>query len=208
MHDMKAAQSVNAGEQNSPMDPIEQAARASERAASEFAEGASRAKDIAATASDQAMRAGVELMQSNAETIQHTLQCGARLAARITERAAGQFGRAIGVSEEGAEEAAQKSSRNLEAIVQSGAALSEITRRVCDEWADMARVHMERGFDRIEAFRQCRTPQDFIALQSELIRDNMETFLACVRKAGEHSAYLAAQARPQFGDVTAGRRAA
>ncbi len=127
MQDMKAAQSGN--EKNSSMDPAEQAARASETAASEFAEGMSRAKDIAAMASDQAMRAGaewVELMESNAETIQHAFQCSARLAARMTERAAGQIGRTIGVSEEGADEAAQKSSRNLEAVVQSGTALSEI----------------------------------------------------------------------------------
>ncbi len=67
---------------------------------------------------------------------------------------------------------------------------------------------MDRGFDRIEALRRCRTPHDLIALQSELMRDNMETFLGCVRKAGEHSARLAAQAKSQFGDAAAGRSAA
>lgn len=191
----------NGTEEKNPMDPIEQAARASERTASEFAEGASRM-------SDQAVRASVEMMKRNAETMQHTLQCGAKLAARITERSADQFGRAIGFSGEGAQKAAQKSSHDVEAIVQSGTVLCEITQRLCEEWTDIARARMDRGFDRIEAFLQCRTPQDFAALQSELLRDNMETFLGYARKAGEHSARLADEAKQRFGSVSEGRKAA
>jgi len=206
--DMKPSQSGYLTEENNPMDPIEQAARASERSANEFAEGASRVKDAAARASDQAMRASVEMIQRNAETVQHTLQCGAKLAARMTERSADQFGRAIGFSGEGAQTAAQKSSRNLEAIVQSGTVLTEITQRLCEEWAEIARARMDRGFDRFDAFLQCRTPQDFCALQSELLRDNIETVLGYARKAGEHSTRLADEARQRFGTVAEGRRAA
>jgi hypothetical protein len=166
---MKPSQSGNVAEEN----PIERAAWASERTAN-----ASRVKDAAARASDQAMRASVEIIQRNAETVQHTpqhtLQCGAKLAAQMTERSADQFGRAIGFSGEGAQKAAQKPSRNIEAIVQAGTVLSEIIQRLSEEWADIARARMDRGFDRIDALLQCRTPQDFAALQSELLRDNME----------------------------------
>ena len=200
--------SRSGNEANNPMDPIEQAARASERTANEFAEGASRVKDAAARASDQAMRASVEMMQRNAETIQQTLQSGAKLAARMTERTADQFGRAIGFSGEGAQSAAQKSSRNLEAIVQSGTVLTEITQRLFEEWVEIARARMDRGFDRFEALLHCHTPQEFAALQSELTRDNIETFLGYARKAGEHSARLADEARQRFGTLTEGRRAA
>jgi hypothetical protein len=205
---MSTSQSGNATEEKNPMDPIEQAARASERTASEFAAGASRMKDAAASASDQAVRASVDMIQRNAETVQHTLQCGAKLAARMTERSADQFGRAIGFSGEGAQKAALKSSDNIEAIVQSGTVLSEMTQRLCEDWADIARARIDRGFDRIDALLQCRTPQDFAALQSELLRDNMETFLGYARKAGEHSARLADEAKRRFGSGAEGRRAA
>jgi hypothetical protein len=205
---MTPSQSSNVTEENNPMDPIEQATRASERTASEFAEGASRVKDAAAKASDQAMQASVEMIQRNAETVQNTLQCGAKLAARMSERCADQFGLAIGFSGEGAQRAAQRSSRNLEAIVQSGTVLTEITQRLTEEWAEMARARMDRGFDRLNAFLQCRTPQDFAALQSEVLRDNIETFLGYARKAGEHSARLADEARRRLGTVAEGRRAA
>jgi hypothetical protein len=197
---MKPSQSGNVAEENNPMDPIERAAWASERTAN-----ASRMKDTAARASDQAVRASVEIIQRNAETVQHTLQhtlqCGAKLAAQMTERSADQFGRAIGFSGEGAQKAAQKSSHNIEAIVQSGMILSEITERLSEEWADIARARMDRGFDRIDALLQCRTPQDFAALQSELLRDNMETFLGYAHKAGEHSARLVDEAKQRFGSV-------
>jgi phasin family protein len=205
---MTPSQSGRISEENNPMDPIEQAARASERTASEFAEGASRAKDAAARASDQAMRAGVEMIQRNAETVQHTLQCGAKLAARMSERCADQFGLAVGFSGEGAQRAAQRSSRNLEVIVQSGTVLTEITQRLSEEWAEMARARMDRGFDRLNAFLQCRTPQDFAALQSEVLRDNIETFLGYARKVGEHSARLAEEARQRSGTAAESRRAA
>jgi hypothetical protein len=205
---MTSSRSGDVTEENNPMDPVEQAARASERTASDLAEGASRVKDAAARASDQAMRASVEVMQRNAEAVQYTLQCSAKLAARMTERSADQFGRAIGFSGEGAQKAAQQSSHNLEAIVQSGTVLTELAQRLCEEWTEIARARMDRGFDRIDALFQCRTPQDFAVLQSELLRDNLETLLGYARKAGEHSARLADEARQRFGTIAEGRRAA
>jgi hypothetical protein len=60
---------------------------------------------------------------------------------------------------------------------------------------------MARGFDRINAFLQCRRPQDFIALQGELLRDNTETVLSYARKAREHSARLADEAERRFGSL-------
>jgi hypothetical protein len=201
-------QSGNPTEENKSFDPAEQAARASERTANEFTESASRVKDAAARTSDQAIRASVEMMQRNAETVQHTLHFGARLAAQMTQRTADQFGRAVGFSGEGAQTAAQKSSRNVEAIVQSGTVLTEIMQHLCEEWVEIARARMDRGFDRMDAFLRCRTPQDLALLQSEVMRDNVETCLGYARKAGEHSARLCDEARRRFGNVVEGRKAA
>ena len=58
------------------------------------------------------------------------------------------------------------------------AVLSETTKHLFEEWTDIGRARIERGFGRIEAFLQCRTPQDFAALQGELLRDNMETVVS------------------------------
>jgi hypothetical protein len=205
MHNVMGG-SATIGEESNAMDPIEQPARATERAANGFANGAGHVRD-AAMANDQAVRAGVELMQRNAETLQHAIRCGARLAARLSERSSDQLGRAIGISGEGAEEAARRSSRNFEAIVQSGAVLTAITQRLCEEWVEVARARIDRGFDRFDAFLQCRTPQDVTALQTEFMRDNMETFLGFAHKAGEYSARIAGEARQQH-TAAGGREAA
>jgi hypothetical protein len=200
MHNVMAAQTVSVGEESKTTDPVEQAALATERAASGFAENTLHAKDAAQVAGDQAMRAGVALMQRNAETVQHALQCGARLAARLSGRSADHLSRSVGLSGQSAEDAAQKSSRNFEAVIRSSAVLTEITQRLCEEWVDAAWARLDRGFDRFDAFMQCRAPQDFAVLSSEMMRDNMETLLGYARKAGEHAARIAGEAR--------GRRAA
>ena len=89
----------------------------------------------------------------------------------------------------------------LDATVQSGTVLSETAKHLFEEWADIGRARIERGFGRIEAFLQCRTPQDFAALQGELLRDNTETVVSYARKVREHSTRLADEAERRFGSL-------
>ena len=89
----------------------------------------------------------------------------------------------------------------LAATVQSGTVLSETAKHLFEEWAEIGRARIERGFGRIETFLQCRTPQDFAALQGELLRDNMETVVSYARKARELSTRLADEAERRFGSL-------
>jgi hypothetical protein len=89
----------------------------------------------------------------------------------------------------------------LDAMVQSGTVLSETAKHLFEEWADIGRARIERGFGRIEAFLQCRTPQDFAAIQGELLRDNVEAVVSYARKAREHSTRLADEAERRFGSL-------
>jgi hypothetical protein len=191
------------------MDQNEQAARASEKTAEQLAEGASRVKDAAARASDQAMRAGAEIFQRNAETVQHTIQSSAKLASTMAEtmaeRSADQFGRAFDFSRG---ELTERASRNIQAVVQSCTIVTEMMQRICEEYEDIARARIERGFDRIGALMRSCTPQDIVALQSEILRDNIETFLGFARRAGEHSTRLADEARRRVESMGEGRQAA
>ena len=59
------------------------------------------------------------------------------------------------------------------------------------EWTDFARERIEQNFNRFDSFLRCRTPQDFAALQSELLRDNLESFLQCARRVAEKSVHVA-----------------
>jgi hypothetical protein len=145
-------------------------------------------KDQADRASDQAIRAGMEMFQRNAEIVQRTLNYTAQLTSAMAERSFNQFGRGFRVSAERADKGAQRSSNNMEgsssnikAPVQPGTIVTEMMQRMCVECCDIARARIERGFERMGALVRSRSPQDIIALQGEIVRDNLETFLGFAR---------------------------
>jgi hypothetical protein len=156
-----------------------------------LADSAPEPRDAAAAVNDGAVRSGLELMQRNTRTMQHALQCGARLATRLSERSAGHVGRAVGLSGAIGEDADWQSAQNFGAIVQSGAVMAEIIQCLCEEWAEIARARLDRSFDRFDALQQCRTPQEVAALHTEIMRDNLETIICYAHRAGERSARIA-----------------
>ena len=176
--------------------------------AREGAEQASRIAQVSTDVSERAARAGTEILQRNAETIQEALQSSAEIAARLTERSADQFGRVFGISGEEAHKAAQKSSDNLDAIIQSSSVLAEVTQSISREWVNFARERMEQNFNRFESLLRCRTPQDITAVQSEILRDNLESFLQCARRIAEISMQMADEANKRTAEAVEGAQAA
>jgi hypothetical protein len=67
---------------------------------------------------------------------------------------------------------------------------------------------MERGLKRMGSLVRSRSPQDIVALQSEILRDNLETFLGFARKAGEHSTRLVEEAQRRIESLPKERQAA
>ena len=170
------------------------ASQAVQEAAREGTEQASRIAQVSTDASERAARAGTELLQRNAETIQEALQSSAEIAARLTERSADQFARVFGISGDEAFKAAQKSSDNLDAIIQSSSVLAGVGQSISREWVNFTRERMEQNFNRFESILRCRTPQDLAAVQSEFLRDNLESFLQCARRIAEASMQMADEA--------------
>jgi len=170
------------------------ASQAVQEAAREGTEQASRIAQVSTDASERAARAGTELLQRNAETIQEALQSSAEIAARLTERSADQFARVFGISGDEAFKAAQKSSDNLDAIIQSSSVLAGVGQSISREWVNFTRERMEQNFNRFESLLRCRTPQDLAAVQSEFLRDNLESFLQCARRIAEASMQMADEA--------------
>jgi hypothetical protein len=195
---MTMSHSGDMNENRNSTESMRRTAQASEKAARTTADETTRMAEAAVGAGNRAVQTGTEMLQRNAETLQHTIQSGAKLAARMTERSADQFGRAMGFSGEEAQKAAHRSTGNIEAIMHSSTVVSEITQRLCGEWVDFARQRMERDFDRIDTLMKSRTPQDFVALQSDLMRDNVESFLGYVRRIGEQSLRVVDEAKKGF----------
>lgn len=159
--------------------------QAMQEAAQVGAEQAGRIVQISAEAGERAARAGTEILQRNAETVQEALHSSAEIAARLTERSADHFGRAFGISGEEAHKAVRKSSDNIDAIIHSSSILAEVTQSISREWVSFTRERMEHNFDQFDRLLRCRSPQELTALQSEFLRDNLESFLQCARRIAQ-----------------------
>jgi hypothetical protein len=163
---------------------------------------------ISTDVSERAARVGTEILQRNAETVQEALQSSGEIAARLTERSADQFGRIFGISGEEAHKIAQRSSDNFDAIIQSSSVLAEVTQSISREWVNFTRERMERNLNRFESLLRCRTPQDLAAVQSEFLRDNLESFLQYARRIAETSIQVAEEATKRTAEATEGAQAA
>ncbi|MGA7450018.1 MAG: phasin family protein [Rhodoplanes sp.] len=187
---------------------VDNVTEAVQDATREDAEQVSRIMQISTDAGEHAARAGTEILQRNVETIQDALQSSAEIAARVAERSADQFGRVFGISVDEAHKAAQKSSDNLDVIIESSSVFAGVTQSISREWVNFIRERMEQNFNRFETLLRCRTPQDLAAVQSEFLRDNLESFLQCARRIAETSMQMADEATKRTAEAVERARAA
>lgn len=165
-----------------------------------IADETTRAAHTAADAGAGAARAGADMIQRNAETVQHAWESGSKMATNLAERSVERFARACGISGETAQQATEQSSRNLESIVQSGTILAGGMQSISLELMNFARKRMEQCMRRVDALANCRTPQEVVAVQSDLIRDNMEDIIQSTRRIAEISTQMADEAVRRMND--------
>jgi hypothetical protein len=65
---------------------------------------------------------------------------------------------------------------------------------VTGEWMRSAQRQVEHNLDHMEELGQCRTFHDFVALQTQIVRENMETLLQGVQRTSERSTQIAGRA--------------
>ncbi len=168
-------------------DKAHQSGEAAQEAARRMTEETARTARANADAGERAARAGAELFQHNADSMQRAWQAGIEAAAHLTERSASQFARVFGLSGEEAQKATKQSSQNVEAIMQSTSAVAQAWEGISREMLDQMRRGFEQSLGQMDALMRCRTPQDFLTLQSSAVRDNLEGFLQTSRRIAEVS---------------------
>jgi len=176
-------------------------ARQAERAATEatkqsarrIAEDTSGTARTAAEACVNAARAGADLFQRNAETAQQSLRSGAKMASELIEQSVQQFARAFGAGEH-AQQVTQQSARNVESIAQPGVIIAGGMQIISRELLNFAHKRMEQNLETADVAMSCRIPQEFMAAQSNFMRDNLEAFVHGMRRIAEISMQTAAEA--------------
>jgi phasin family protein len=180
--------------------------RSIEEATRRMSEQANRATGITADIAEQTARANVHLLQNGVETARQLWQCGTDMTSSFASRTAEQFGRSLGLAGNEAEAATGRSSQAVAAIVQSSQPLNDGYRKVSEEWFKLARSGMERAFDHLDEAWRSRNPQELAAIQTEALRDHLESLVQSTQRIAQLSQQTADEASRKLSEAT--RRAA
>lgn len=140
------------------------------------------------------MRAATEGAQSMARTMQEALEQSfgavSDMARLSTSQMMGSFGRP-GSDTQGMTEQA---SQNFRAIAQSSATLARGIQDVTRECFELSQKRWQTNLDSLNQLARCRSMTDFIAIQSALIRNNLEQTLSNSRRIAELTAQMTDEA--------------
>jgi phasin family protein len=92
------------------------------------------------------------------------------------------------------EELTRQSAQNLEAITEASTALTRGFEEVSREWIGLVQEGVRRNMDALGQLSRCRSLPEFVSLQSELVRDNLQQTIEGLRRIGETSTRVANEA--------------
>jgi len=155
------------------------------------AEQTTRIGQSAAEAGQEVARAGAHLLQQNAETLQNAWRLGLDTAAAVMGRSTDQLGRTLGLSGNEAQQATERSVRNVESVLYTSTAATKLMGGMSREYFEFVRHQIESNMDRMNELWRCRTPQDVAAVQSDLVRETVGSVLESSRRVADMSLKLA-----------------
>ncbi len=179
---------------NNPNDQINKNADAGRHAADEAARTARTVTDEAARVGEQTARAGADLANQGTEAARNAVQAGLNTATETFQRAADQFTKVLGFSGPQAEELARRSSENVQAISQASTVLAKGAQEVSHEWFGFAQERVQKNIDGLSRLAGVRSVRDFIAVQSDLVRDNLQQVIDTNKRVAEVSVRVAEEA--------------
>jgi Phasin protein len=154
----------------------ESAAEQTTRIGQAAADQTARVGQAAAEAGEEVARASANLLKQNVETLQNAWRLGLEAATLAMGRSTEQFGRTLGVSGEGmqqATKATERSARNAQKLLYTGIAAAGVVGGMSQEYFQMSRHQVEKNMDHMNELWSCRTPQDFAVVQSDMVRETV-----------------------------------
>ena len=161
----------------------EQTARIGQAAA----EQTTRVGQAAAEAGEEVSRVGADLLRQNAETLQNALRLGLEMATAVMGRSTDQLSRTLGLSGTEAQPATERSARNAATILHSSTAVAKGMSGMSQEYFAFVRHQIESTMNSMNELWGCRTPQDVAAVQSDFVRETVESALDSSRRMANMS---------------------
>jgi hypothetical protein len=146
-------------------------------------DAAERAEKKAAAEAARAAKAAAEASQAQADAARDAMDAGLRAAAEVTTRAAGKMADSVG-----------EQTRSFAAATQTGSAIASGFQEASHAWMGWAQARVQNQTAGFAALMQCRTPQDVFAVQSRLVRQDVELSLETSRRVFSIAASTATDA--------------
>ena len=152
----------------------------------------------AAEVGQHAANAGAEIGRTTTETARQVNESTVNMATEVVQRSIDGFARTLGLTGERARESTEQASHNLLVIVDTTTVLARGAQDISREWVSGAQDRLRRNLDGFGELARCRTPQDFCAVQSSLVRDYVQGLLNSSQRISEISAGIAREATQEI----------
>ena len=140
------------------------------------------------------VQAGAEGAQVMARTMQEAVQTSLSTASELARLSTDQAMQLFNTRKGDFRSLGDETSRNLQALAQSGTVLARGVQDVSREWFELSQKRLLKNLDGLSSLAQCRSVPDFMAVQTSLIRDNLEQTLDNSRRMAELTRQLADEA--------------
>jgi len=181
------------------------------KAADEAARTARTVTDEAARVGEQTARAGADIARRSTETARDTFQSGLNTTNETFQRMSDQFTQVLGFNGPQSEEVTRRASQNLQAVSQASTVLARGAQEVSREVIQLVQDRLEKNVEAVNRLAGTRSVQDFVAVQSDLVRDGLQQVIDTNKRIAELSVRVAEEAARAIqaqGSANQGRRAA
>jgi phasin family protein len=175
-------------------DTNDKAAGAGRDAADEAARTAGAVTNQAAKIGQETARAGADVLDRGVKTARDAMQSGLTTATETFQRITDQFTQALGFNGPQSEELARRSSQNVQAVTQASTVLAPGAQEISQEVFGLVQDRLTKNIEAVNRIVGSRSVQDLVAVQSDLVRDNLQQVIETNRRVAEVSLRIADEA--------------